>query len=220
MYARLAAKYLHNSVVSCRLKNYTPILQKLLKEIIFTITIKKNIIFCCPKRKYSSESLLSYIFFVAAKMGKIVCNDVINFLIFNHTLAFEFPKLFLQRLLPHHHINLGGESLPSRKHCDANEKNYGLLVASWKFHIATIHGSLIINLQSLSLIRLGGSQQGPGLLYFKTFSNTSKFHEIWLLSSNLSRINILTFFQNFSWFLQCQHFSTTRCYSCVCLFLK
>ena len=126
MYARLAAKYLPNSLVSCRLKNYKPILQKLLKQI----TSKKNIIFCCPKRNVPSESFLSYIFFVAAKMGKIVCNHVINSLIFNHTLAFEFPKLFLRRLLPHHHISLGGESLLSRKHCHANEKNYGLLVAS------------------------------------------------------------------------------------------
>ena len=216
MYARLAAKYLPNSLVSCRLKNYKPILQKLLKQI----TSKKNIIFCCPKRNVPSESLSSYIFFVTAKMGKIVCNDGINSLIFNDTLAFEFPKLFLQRLLPHHHINLGGESLLSRKHCHANEKNYGLLVASWKFDIATIHGSLIINLQSLPLIRLGASQQAPGIFYFITFSNTCKFHEIWWLSSNLSGINIPTFFQNFSWFLQCQHFSTTRCYFCVCLLLK
>lgn len=86
MYARLTAKYLPNFLVSCRLKNYKPILQKLLKEIIFTITSKRNIFFCYPKRKCPIRIYFIIYFFRCYQNGQNSLNDVINSLIFIHLL--------------------------------------------------------------------------------------------------------------------------------------
>ena len=52
----------------------------------------------------------------------------------------------------------------------------------------------------------GGGGQG-GYFALHLVSNSSKSH-----AKNLSGINILIFFFKWNWFLQCQHFFTTKCY--------
>ena len=58
----------------------------------------------------------------------------------------------------------------------------------------------------------GGGGQGEYLALYLV-SNSSKSH-----AKNVSGINILIFFKKWNWFLQCQHFFTTKCYFFLCVF--
>lgn len=135
------------------------------------MTRKKNIIYCCSKRKCLFRIYFVIYFFVAVKMAKIVCNDVINSLTFT-CLLLNSQNYFFSAL---HVIIISPQEENFWKQCHANEKpmDYWSLPESKSFtsYYSWFFNNPFTKLQSLPLINLrwGGTKRSPWYILLYNF---------------------------------------------------